>query len=166
MTARAIRIECDADPATVDWVRRLTGIGAGRVDLFVRQRASQAAPVLLAVSNCQFTIGQTDAERAAAATAHGLVSVLVRLAALESGLTVATLVGQSRRQRDVRIRDAVALVAREQGGLTLKQIGRALGRRDHSTINTALKRAEARRGTDPAFRLLVERLERKVGADG
>jgi chromosomal replication initiator protein len=48
---------------------------------------------------------------------------------------------------------------REHSGMSLPQIGRAIGDRDHTTVMHACRRAKALRETDPAFKALCDRLE-------
>lgn len=57
------------------------------------------------------------------------------------GMPVKALVGPSRRKDLVQARNEAAYLMRNEG-LSLKQIGRFLGRRDHSTIINCLRRYE------------------------
>jgi chromosomal replication initiation ATPase DnaA len=83
------------------------------------------------------------------------VGEIVARVAYETGLTRAEIVGNACGRPHYRARCAVAMLARTLSGKSSVQIGRALGDRDHSSILRALRRAEAFRETDPAFRRLL-----------
>ena len=150
-----ISIEGDADPVTLSLIRQVLAAAPGKVDLFVQaaRPVSQPSLVRLVVENEAIEPLETSP-----APAGSIVARLVELAAFHTGLTIELLLGGGRAARLARVRGAVVLVAREQGGLSLPAIGRALGGRDHSGIIHALRRAEERMAADPAFRLLVARL--------
>ena len=86
-----------------------------------------------------------------------LASILVRIAAQHTGLSVAQIKGRSKAAALVRARHAVTLVAWETGG-TCGAIAKSLGRKDHSTIVNGRYRAQLLMGQDPQFAALVEHL--------
>jgi chromosomal replication initiator protein len=67
------------------------------------------------------------------------------------GVSVAELSGSSRAATPLRARQAAMLLTRELTELSLPQIGRLFGGRDHSTVLNALRRADATVGADPSF---------------
>ncbi|MEX0973463.1 MAG: chromosomal replication initiator protein DnaA [Solirubrobacterales bacterium] len=64
------------------------------------------------------------------------------------GISRAELVGSSRAATPLRARQVAILLTREATDLSLPQIGRLYGGRDHSTILNALRRVEATLGAD------------------
>jgi len=86
------------------------------------------------------------------------VGRLVELVAFELGLTVADLIGPCRVARLCRGRAAVCWLARVTTNRSLREIGRALGGRDHSTIAHALRHAKLLRAEDPAFHAVTSKL--------
>lgn len=79
------------------------------------------------------------------------VDDLQQLTATKHGITPADLCGPSRSARIVRARQIAMLLTRELTSLSLPEIGRRFGGRDHSTVHSALRRAESRAQTDPDF---------------
>ncbi|WP_425230228.1 helix-turn-helix domain-containing protein [Sphingomonas sp.] len=152
---RAISIEGDADPVTLALIRQVLAAAPGKVDLFVQAAHPSVRPTPVRL------IGDDGVKLLAPAPLPcppvGIVGDLAKLAACHVGLTVRELLGAGRAAHLVCARSAVALVAREQG-LSVPQIGRALGGRDHTTIVHALRRAATLTAADPAFRLLCDRL--------
>jgi len=67
------------------------------------------------------------------------------------GVSPADIIGPSRRQAHAVPRFAAVWVSRKRG-YSLPQIGHRLGKRDHTTILSAERRAEKLRATDPFFR--------------
>lgn len=67
------------------------------------------------------------------------------------GITPEQLRGRSRSAKSVRARQMAILLTRETTSLSLPEIGRLFGGRDHSTIHNALKRAESLVESDPTF---------------
>jgi chromosomal replication initiation ATPase DnaA len=83
---------------------------------------------------------------------------IIEFAGVAFSVSEGAILGPTRAARIVRARDAVAWVAKEAFGTSSVDIGRALGERDHSTILTAQRRAEALRATDEGFRDATDRL--------
>jgi chromosomal replication initiator protein len=73
------------------------------------------------------------------------------------GISRAELIGSSRAAVPLRARQVAILLTRESTGLSLPQIGRLYGGRDHSTVLNALRRIEVGMDED---RTLAERVDR------
>ncbi len=74
------------------------------------------------------------------------------------GISRAELVGGSRAATPLRARQVAILLTREMTDLSLPQIGRLYGNRDHSTIHNSLRRAEAGLAEDAELAGRVDRL--------
>jgi chromosomal replication initiator protein len=74
----------------------------------------------------------------------------------------AELVGSNRAATPVRARQVAIYLTRELTDLSLPQIGRLFGGRDHSTVLNSIRRAEARLGEDSAFAGRVEELRSAI----
>jgi chromosomal replication initiator protein len=74
------------------------------------------------------------------------------------GVSRAELVGSSRAATPLRARQVAIYLTREMTDLSLPQIGRLYGGRDHSTVLNSIKRIEARLGEDGAFAARVKEL--------
>jgi chromosomal replication initiator protein len=77
------------------------------------------------------------------------------------GISRAELVGTSRAATPLRARQVAIFLTRELTDLSLPQIGRLYGGRDHSTVLNSLRRVEAGVATDPE---LAERVQELRGA--
>lgn len=82
------------------------------------------------------------------------VAHIVHHAAKLTGYSYSAIIGSSRQAPIVRIRWAIMLAMRKRG-LSTPQIGRMLGKRDHSTVMHGLERAEALLTSDDDFAALV-----------
>jgi chromosomal replication initiator protein len=78
------------------------------------------------------------------------------------GVSRAELIGSSRAATPLRARQVAILLTREATGLSLPQIGRAYGGRDHSTILNALRRIEAGVDQDPGLAAKVDSLRGEI----
>ena len=74
------------------------------------------------------------------------------------GISRAELVGSSRAARPLGARQVAIYLTRELTDLSLPQIGRLYGGRDHSTVLNSIRRAEARIGEDASLADQVEKL--------
>jgi len=74
------------------------------------------------------------------------------------GISRAELVGSTRAAAPLRARQVAIYLTRELTDLSLPQIGRLYGGRDHSTVINSLRRAEARFGEDGELAERVEKL--------
>jgi len=143
-------------------------VGAARVIAAQQARAALAAdaappaprlaPVRRPAPPTRGGQARSSAERAATPNQAGAIVAAV---ALETGLTVEKIVARGRVQKFVRARAAAAWLARRTSDLSLPMIGVAIGGRDHSTVLYLIAKAEARRDSDPAFRLMTDKLHRK-----
>lgn len=74
-------------------------------------------------------------------------------------VSVGALVGPSRFKRDVHPRFAAALLLHGRSGFSKAQVGRILGKRDHTTAMSAIKRATWLLSNDPAWAALYRAAE-------
>jgi chromosomal replication initiator protein len=78
------------------------------------------------------------------------------------GISAEELVGSSRAATPLRARQIAILLTRETTDLSLPQIGRLYGGRDHSTILNSLRRAEARLSEDKDLARRVSELRSSI----
>jgi chromosomal replication initiator protein len=78
------------------------------------------------------------------------------------GISRAELIGSSRAAVPLRARQVAILLTRESTGLSLPQIGRLYGGRDHSTVLNSLRRIEVSIGEDEALAERVDRLRSEI----
>ncbi|MFN8216677.1 MAG: chromosomal replication initiator protein DnaA [Solirubrobacterales bacterium] len=78
------------------------------------------------------------------------------------GISRAELVGTSRAATPLRARQVAIYLTRELTDLSLPQIGRLYGGRDHSTVLNSLRRLEASLATDPDLAHRVEELRAAI----
>jgi chromosomal replication initiator protein len=78
------------------------------------------------------------------------------------GISRAELVGSSRAAGPLRARQVAILLTREQTGLSLPQIGRLYGGRDHSTVLNSLRRIEVGIAEDQGLADRVDRLRTEI----
>ena len=78
------------------------------------------------------------------------------------GISRAELVGGSRAATPLRARQVAILLTREATDLSLPQIGRLYGGRDHSTVLNALRRAEANVSQDSGLARQVAELRSSI----
>lgn len=83
---------------------------------------------------------------------------IVRFAGVAFSVAEGSILGPSRSARLCRARFAIAWVAHQAFGLSSVVIGRALGDRDHSTVLSAIRRAEEWRAGDEDYRQITDRL--------
>ncbi|WP_119035835.1 helix-turn-helix domain-containing protein [Hephaestia caeni] len=92
------------------------------------------------------------------------VAEIVDRVGFEMGLRPIDIMSRRNFKALGRGRAAVSWIAREATLRSLPQIGRAMGR-DHSTVIHQLRRAEALRAADPAFRRLTDRLAEEFSGE-
>ncbi len=68
------------------------------------------------------------------------------------------MVGSTRAATPLRARQVAIYLTRELTDLSLPQIGRLYGGRDHSTVLNSIRRVEARCASDPALAARVDEL--------
>jgi chromosomal replication initiator protein len=78
------------------------------------------------------------------------------------GISRAELVGSTRAARPVSARQVAIYLTRELTELSLPQIGRLYGGRDHSTVHNAIRRAEARCSEDSVLAAQVQELRAAI----
>jgi len=78
------------------------------------------------------------------------------------GISLAELVGATRAATPVRARQVAIYLTRELTDLSLPQIGRVYGGRDHSTVLNSIRRAEARCKEDEDLAARVEKLRSAI----
>jgi chromosomal replication initiator protein len=90
------------------------------------------------------------------------VEKIQELVAKSFGISRAELVGSTRAATPVRARQVAIYLTRELTDLSLPQIGRIYGGRDHSTVLSSIRRIEARRDEDGALAERIEELRAAV----
>jgi chromosomal replication initiator protein len=78
------------------------------------------------------------------------------------GISRAELVGSTRAATPLNARQVAIYLTRELTDLSLPQIGRLYGGRDHSTVLNSIRRAEARCGEDPTLAAQVDQLRAAI----
>ncbi|HEX5374668.1 MAG TPA: chromosomal replication initiator protein DnaA, partial [Solirubrobacterales bacterium] len=81
------------------------------------------------------------------------------------GISRAELVGSTRAATPLRARQVAIYLTRELTDLSLPQIGRLYGGRDHSTVLNSIRRIEARCSEDPQLATRVEQLRSAIHHD-
>ncbi len=81
------------------------------------------------------------------------------------GISRAELIGSTRAATPLSARQVAIYLTRELTDLSLPQIGRLYGGRDHSTVLNSIRRAEARVGEDGALARRVEALRSAIHSD-
>ncbi len=82
------------------------------------------------------------------------------------GVSRAELIGSSRAAVPLRARQVAIFLTRELTDLSLPQIGRLYGGRDHSTVHNSLRRVEANLAEDADLLVRVEELRRAIHSPG
>jgi chromosomal replication initiator protein len=78
------------------------------------------------------------------------------------GISRAELIGSSRAATPLRARQVAIYLTREMTDLSLPQIGRLYGGRDHTTVMNSLRRVEASLGEDEALSIRVDELRTAI----
>jgi chromosomal replication initiator protein len=78
------------------------------------------------------------------------------------GIARAELIGSSRAATPLRARQVAIFLTREMTDLSLPQIGRLYGGRDHTTVLNSLRRVEARLGEDEALSQKITELRAAI----
>lgn len=78
------------------------------------------------------------------------------------GISRAELVGSTRAATPLNARQVAIYLTRELTDLSLPQIGRLYGGRDHSTVLNSIRRAESRCGEDPTLAARVDELRAAI----
>lgn len=85
-----------------------------------------------------------------------------RQVAREFGISREELIGPGRSATPLRARQVAIYLTRELTDLSLPQIGRLYGGRDHSTVLGAVRRVEAQRGSDPQLSQRLQELRTAI----
>jgi chromosomal replication initiator protein len=135
---------------------------ARRIDANVRRLHGALTK---AIAHASLTAKPLSAELIAELIPHGqrqqeptAIEQIQSQVAATFGISRAELVGSSRAARPLRARQVAMLLTRETTHLSLPQIGRLYGGRDHSTVLNSLKRAEAAVAGDPKLASQVAEL--------
>ncbi len=134
---------------------------AHRIDANVRQLHGALTRVLAHASlmarplSSELIAEVIPKTRSAAATSTEEIQQQV---AERFGISRAELVGSSRAATPLRARQVAIYLTREMTDLSLPQIGRLYGGRDHSTVLNSLRRVEAGIGDDSELAARVEEL--------
>jgi chromosomal replication initiator protein len=133
---------------------------AGRIDANVRQLHGALTRVLahaslMAKPLSSELIDEVIPRTTRSATATSVEEIQQRVAE-RFGISRAELIGSSRAATPLRARQVAIYLTREMTDLSLPQIGRLYGGRDHSTILNSVRRLEASLAED-------EELARRVG---
>jgi chromosomal replication initiator protein len=143
---------------------------AGRIDANVRQLHGA---LTRAIAHASLTSRPLDSKliaevipRARAGRQDAPVEEIQQRVAASFGVSRAELVGSSRAAAPLRARQVAILLTREATGLSLPQIGRLYGGRDHSTVLNALRRIEAGVGEDRHLAEKVDRLRSEIHNPG
>ena len=80
------------------------------------------------------------------------------------GIEPDVLQGQSRSRDITNARQIAMYLIRRMTNLSLKDIGKALGNRDHSTVMHSLEKVEAQMRSDPAFAETVKEITTNINA--
>ncbi|HEY5053198.1 MAG TPA: chromosomal replication initiator protein DnaA [Solirubrobacterales bacterium] len=139
---------------------------ARRIDANVRQLHGALTRViahasLLARPLSSELIAEVVPQRARAVEATPVEEIQQRVAT-SFGISRAELVGSTRAATPLRARQVAIFLTRELTDLSLPQIGRLYGGRDHSTVLNSLRRVEAGVAEDPALSDRVSELRSAI----
>ncbi|HVQ57496.1 MAG TPA: chromosomal replication initiator protein DnaA [Solirubrobacterales bacterium] len=138
---------------------------ANRIDANVRQLHGALTRVLAHASlmarplSSELIAEVIPQARSAEATS---VEEIQQRAAERFGISRAELVGTSRAATPLRARQVAIFLTRELTDLSLPEIGRLYGGRDHSTVLNSLRRVETGIGQDPEFSQRVDELRTAI----
>lgn len=120
------------------------------------------------IRTAQRKIGTEQAKLALASQRPGVkpnIRTMTNLAARYFGVKVPELLGPTRRRTVVTARNLVIYMARQLGQISLEQLGKHFGGRDHTTVLHGYRVIEERLQTDPQLRQAHDEL-RKMIAQG
>jgi chromosomal replication initiator protein len=139
---------------------------AGRIDANLRQLHGALTRV---VAHASLTSRAIDSKLIAELIPRGPsrrratpVEEIQQRVATAFGISRAELVGSSRAAAPLRARQVAILLTREASGLSLPEIGRLYGGRDHSTVLNALRRIEIGIAEDPRLAEKVDSLRGEI----
>jgi chromosomal replication initiator protein len=156
--AREAGLETDGDDALSELARR--------IDANVRRLHGGLTKV---IAHASLTARPLSAELIAELIPHRsqasgptTVEEIQQRVATAFGISRAELVGSSRAATPLRARQIAILLTREATDLSLPQIGRLYGGRDHSTVLNSLRRAEATLSGDASLARQVAELRSSI----
>jgi chromosomal replication initiator protein len=139
---------------------------ARRIDANVRQLHGALTRV---IAHASLTAKPVSAElidavipRTARSRGPGPVEEIQSRVSTAFGISRAELVGSTRAAAPLRARQVAIYLTRELTDLSLPQIGRLYGGRDHSTVLNSIRRIEARCGEDTQLATQVEQLRSAI----
>ena len=110
----------------------------------------------------ELLVGFTDAENARQVSIHEIQEIV----ADHFEVSIRDLTGRSRTSRLVEARHMAMTIAREKTDLSLSEIGKAFGGRDHGTVINACKKINAKTTANPAAKRTIEFLRRSLISTG
>jgi chromosomal replication initiator protein len=139
---------------------------AGRIDANVRQLHGALTRVmahasLLARPLSSELIAEVIPRSSRSAQATSVEEIQQQVAE-RFGISRAELIGSSRAATPLRARQVAMYLTREMTELSLPQIGRLYGGRDHTTVMNSLRRVEASLGEDEALSARVDELRTAI----
>ncbi len=139
---------------------------AGRIDANIRQLHGALTRViahasLLAKPLSSELIAEVIPRSSRSATATSVEEIQQQVAE-RFGISRAELIGTSRAATPLRARQVAIYLTRELTDLSLPQIGRLYGGRDHTTVLNSLRRVEASIGEDEALSTRVAELRAAI----
>jgi hypothetical protein len=92
-------------------------------------------------------------------------SEIKQIVSAHYGVTLAEIEGQPRSHKFLNPRHIAMYLCRHLAGMSLPQIGRLFGNRDHTTVLNACRRIEKTRETDSLFASCISAIERKISGE-
>jgi chromosomal replication initiator protein len=152
--------------AGVDTEGDVLGELARRIDINVRQLHGALTRL---IAHASLTARPLSPElvdavipKASRSSEQSPVEEIQRRVSQAFGISRAELVGSTRAALPLSARQVAIYLTRELTDLSLPQIGRLYGGRDHSTVINSIRRAEARCGEDPGLAARVDELRSAI----
>jgi len=148
----------EAEPGVLDELAR-------RIDINVRQLYGALTRLLAHASLTSSPLTRELVDAVLPSTAPSQSSPVEEIQARVStafGISRAELIGSTRAATPLRARQVAIYLTREMTDLSLPQIGRLYGGRDHSTVLNSIRRIEARFGEDQGLRDRVDELRGSI----
>jgi chromosomal replication initiator protein len=143
---------------------------ARRIDANVRQLHGALTRVIAHASLTTRPLGpdllDSVLPKGSAKAKSTTVEEIQRQVATSFGISRAELVGSTRAATPLRARQVAIYLTREMTDLSLPQIGRLYGGRDHSTVLNSIRRVEIRFAEDADLADQVHRLRDAIHSDG
>jgi chromosomal replication initiator protein len=126
--------------------------------------ALKSRPITLA--DTRQLLGEGELPRVGPARAAGAAAIERAVAVAwgggDGGVTPEAMLSKRRTKEIVEPRQVAMYLCRELLGMTLSDIGRAFGGRDHSTVIHGVEKVRVRLVEEPHFRVRVEALRRQI----